>query len=736
VSRALRRGTAAIALAVVLVAGTGAPAFGQTATDPAYTAELVSQSPYVQAGETFTLQLDIDGALPTDRVKVDIWGRRTALATRSQLRNAYETSDYRDLITDGLTRLGSPYSATLANALDVSTGLVTLTVPEDGMNVDPGVYPLTVSIVRDGKESETLLTTTLVRLGPVGSGGPLNVALVVPVAADLALQPDGTVTLDGEDRVRLSALAGFLNGGFGSVPVTLEPRPETVDAIASGSSNQNAEDTALLAQLQQAATGRQVLGGTYVPVDEEALRQRDLDLLVGDLHKGGERALRDNGFVIADREIGRIARTDPSDTADTLTLRSQYGASVLLLPDRALQPLDADRFPATLLQSFVVEDSTGTEIPALASDAYLSDLAAAIDDARGDTTELVQRFIADLVVGYYDDPDLARGTAIVLPDDLDLTGDNAAVASLLKHLRQLPQLQFATLDGVREAISPASPLGGGRTETEASGPLVRTLTRANAADLESYPGRLVTVDRELAGFASIAGSTGGPHSADLERLRLVSADERLDTDARNRYLDGIHDAIRARLLAPDGGPGLLAPGTQRVTMTSRRATIPIQIENRLDFPANVRIELKADKLDFPTGWLRETTLAPGPNTIEVEVEAKTSGDSRLEVTVLPPDTGSGLGTLATATFTVRSTALSGLGLVISIVAMGVLLVWWGRHVVRVRRTRRTREASGAAEVTGGRAAGSTNGNAPEPAEDAGGRRQDADEAPTLTRTES
>jgi hypothetical protein len=123
-------------------------------------------------------------------------------------------------------------------------------------------------------------------------------------------------------------------------------------------------------------------------------------------------------------------------------------------------------------------------------------------------------------------------------------------------------------------------------------------------------------------------------------------------------------------------------------MTSRRATIPIQLENRLPFDATVRIELRSEKLDFPDGWLMVETLEPGLNAIDVVVRSKTSGDSLLEVTVLPPQDDTGLGQLATGKYTVRSTALSGVGLALSIIALLVLVVWWARHVRRTRRARR------------------------------------------------
>jgi hypothetical protein len=688
-----RRSSAlALLLAVIVGIGIGAPAMAQDgATDAAYEVRLVSQSSYVTTGETFTMTLDIDGALPTDQIKVGIWGQARKPAERRQLRQAIEANDPNAADLNNLRT----YSFTYGEVLDPSTGAATITIEPGPANDDPGAYPLTIGIHRGADRSPNLLTTTLIRLGAVdATGGPLDVALVLPVTAGLTHLADGTSSLPADDRARLEALGTSFTAGLGSLPLTVEPRPELLDTIAEGATAPDgaarARDNELLTLLRAVAQDRHLLSGSYVPIDEEAFRRRDLDLMVIDLHNAGDRAITDSGLGSPTNPPDHaIARTDRSDTADTLAMRRDLGAQFLVMPDDALEPLDEARFPATLLQSFFVEDSTGSPIRAVASDSYLADLAAQLDDdsREDDQPRLAQLFLADLIAGYRDDPATARGTVVVLPDDWDLT--STTVVNLLTEMSSLPELHLTDVESLASTITAAAPLGGGRTQSPSSDQLVRDLVPAPAADLGSYPTRAAQVDRELRGFESIAGAPG-PLSADMERQRLVSADQQLDDDGHARYLAGIEARIRARLLAPDGGPGLVGPGTQRVTMTSRRATIPIQIDNRLGFAAAVRIELESEKLDFPTGWLRETTLAPGTNTIEVEVEAKTSGDSLLEVTVLPPDANSGLGTLATGSFTVRSTALSGVGLVISIVALGVLLVWWARHVRRTRRARRAR----------------------------------------------
>ena len=44
--------------------------------------------------------------------------------------------------------------------------------------------------------------------------------------------------------------------------------------------------------------------------------------------------------------------------------------------------------------------------------------------------------------------------------------------------------------------------------------------------------------------------------------------------------------------------------------------------------------------------------------------------------------------LAEGRYTIRSTAVSGVGVVLTIGAAGFLALWWGRHLRRARRERR------------------------------------------------
>lgn len=90
------------------------------------------------------------------------------------------------------------------------------------------------------------------------------------------------------------------------------------------------------------------------------------------------------------------------------------------------------------------------------------------------------------------------------------------------------------------------------------------------------------------------------------------------------------------------------------------------------------MHLESDgRLDFPDGDTLDATLSPGTNRISILVEARTSGDARLQITVRSPDP-SELLQLQSSTLLVRSTQLSGVGVFLLAGALLVLGVWWFR----------------------------------------------------------
>ena len=144
-------------------------------------------------------------------------------------------------------------------------------------------------------------------------------------------------------------------------------------------------------------------------------------------------------------------------------------------------------------------------------------------------------------------------------------------------------------------------------------------------------------------------------------------------DSAERSITAVTDEI---VVAPE----------QVVTLTSSSGEVPLNLENRLPYDATVRIVLTSAKLDFPEGSVIERTLpAAQTTTIKLPVEIRASGAFPLTVDITSAD---GSLPVATTTYTVRSTAISGVGLVLSIGAGLFLLVWWARHFRTSRRARK------------------------------------------------
>ena len=291
--------------------------------------------------------------------------------------------------------------------------------------------------------------------------------------------------------------------------------------------------------------------------------------------------------------------------------------------------------------------------------------------------------MADLAAGYFDRPSLARGSVVLLPEDWAPSED--LVTNLLGPLQRAGIVQLRDLDAYFSGVARSHPDGEARVEGS-SGPLRRTLVSARGDDLAEHVRSLEVARTRLQSYAAIFPRDLATPLDRADELLLAASDVRLTSGERARYLDAVDDFVARAVRTPDGRIGVVVPESERITLTSRRETIRLTVENRLPAAATVRIDLRSEKLSFPDGESMTVTLQPGSNAVEFDVSVKTSGDSLLEYTINAPS-GS-LGELAKGKLRVRSIALSGLGLVLSVLAVIVLVAWWARHGVRSRRHRR------------------------------------------------
>jgi hypothetical protein len=635
-----------------------APVAGAQSSTGPVPVTLVSQATFVRANQPFKLTVSAKGAAPTDTVRVNVYA--TAL-TSSDLRQPPSTP-----------RGNVTYSRQFAvsDVLESRTGLLVLDVAAEFLPTKAGVYAVAVSVAAN--RGGLPFVTNLIRLpDTTPTTPPLAVGMIVPVTARVALAPDRTRSLSSLDRTRLAALVGELAGNR-STPFTLAPSAETLEALAAT----DPTDTTTLASLVTIAAGREVVADTYVPVDDEALRASGLTTLADELHLEARTTTK---RLLGQEPDPTIAVLGPTATPDVIAELRQRGVSQVAAPEDHLEELDDRRFRSTpITMAFAIGDAAGQRVSAGSIDPALGRYLA----AAGDPVLNAHRLLADLAAAGFEGTKFNRGVIVQVPDEWTPTSAFGGIVLPALAPGANPLFTATSLADWFRIVATAAPTGDATTATLASGPLYRSLQPMAPQSLEDYPDRVRTTASRVASYESFLGGPQERTDA-LRELLLVSADARLDGDRRRAYLRSVDDTVTA------GTSVISGPLPQTVTLSGKQATIPVILANTGDTEVYVRIDLRSDaKLEFPDGNVVQAKLEPrGNNRIDVRVRSRTSGDSPIQIVVSAPD--GGLGPLSTGRITVRSTALSGVGLVISVIALAVLLVWWFRTRRAERRQRRT-----------------------------------------------
>lgn len=620
------------------------------------TLSLASQTAEVPAGGTFEMLLDVDGIDEPGAAEIAVT-IYDAVTSRSQFRRTLEGR----LLGRELRR--RPALPLTGEAID-GAGAVRVAVPLRGTGGDigadtlalprAGVYPVAVELV-DAATGVAIdgFTTHLVR-GRDDDAAPLAVAWLQPFAAEPVLRPDGTVELGEGDAHDLVTTVGALRAS--DVPLTVLPRPETLDALRT-------VDPEIVADLAGSLERRGVVAGPYVEVDVAALVAAGLE------EELAAQRTRGSQVVEATLEVPVDGRTWVSDDPlDDDALRELTGITRLVVPEEALAPLDR---PLTLANPFLVEGPGGRHIETAAADAGLASHFGAGDDQ----VLAAHHLMADLAVLAYDAPGLDRGVVVRPPPEWDPSAEFLSTALAALGADSTRVVRPVTLDELFDSVPTASTTGAD---------LVRTLDPTTGRPLALPVAALHQARADVASFATMAGPAS-PALALLERLLLVAVADALGEAERRAYLDGARLALSQRLAQLH-----ILGGSFR--LTSREAIIPLTVVNDLDIDVQVSLLLESDKLLVvgagPAGTGSTTiplTVPPGNTPVMVPVEARASGDFPLRVTLSSPD---GRLEAASARFTVRSTFLSGVGIGLSVGAGLFLCIWWARNWRTARRDRR------------------------------------------------
>jgi hypothetical protein len=671
-----------------------------------------SQTPWVPRDGDWQLRLDVFGAPPGARVEATLHPRIDDRETFNQALFG---------VVEGARRAGVPpveldtapvadsggRSVGVAFSLREGTNIPGWAFLSRGLAV--GIHPVLVRVVDADGEELTHKVAFLTRVASDGEPGADDDPLLVAPVLDLDLPPadetvegrepegegasattttsdeasttttDGTATTDpdqgdegdgsGEDdgadeeaideedpnvvdparlveaAERVDAVADGLLA-TADLPATLVPRPRLVEALGA-----DPDTRATLATLRRAGRGRQVVDGTFVEValpawvdaglSEELSRQREW------------------GNVALTRGLG-LVDSSTWDASTGLTPAAVAELWPVGIRSAILPPGSVDG--ASPLRPFTLSAGSSRTVRAVEVHESLS-LALTRSLVFGEADPVLDEgaFAAELALTAEDTEDRA---AVVVQPPTTWPGDDGAVARLGELLLDpIAPVRPVTVNQLLDEVDPS-----GSATTRAPAPV----------DLGAWPERLGLARSRITSYASLA--TGDVEEvAALDRRLLVSGDVALTTEERIHEADVVLAHLDTRFAAIE------APARQTITLTARDGRLPLTLRNQLDVPATVAIELDAARrVDLPDGPRMVVELQPGTNQIDIPVHTRVPGDAPIDITVRTPD---GAVTLDEVRYTVRSTAVSGIGLILSIGAAAFLLLWWARHWTQTRRAR-------------------------------------------------
>ena len=365
--------------------------------------------------------------------------------------------------------------------------------------------------------------------------------------------------------------------------------------------------------------------------------------------------------------LAGIGREDLYADARTETLARIEALG--LVPDRSSLPLatnltdDGVRFLAGQGVELIIDTAPGVQPPGVmqAVDASMSIIEPdeqLTRELRGGprSVERVHRLIARLSIRGQEDrtPVVLGGDALrVIPID--------SIDTFLSSFDAVGLLAPASLAAVAEE-SAVFPIRPDEQPTQNLDDAAATVDRL-LATIVTYDQFHVSGQRPPEQYSALVTEALSPDLNPADRLRA---------------LDRLEDSLTADL----GGIDL--PDGQSVTLAAQRAEIPITVNNTTDGTREVLLSFTSDKIRVAQD---QTTLRipPGISTIEIDLEALSLGQSPLEVAVFTPDQST---ELARTRFGVRSTAIPGLGLLLSAAALVFLLGWWIVSITKTRAVRR------------------------------------------------
>ena len=636
---ATHRILAAIAATTIGAVSTAMPAHGSTLPRAARpTIRIIDRTMYVPAEGTLVIRVAITDAPHDATLNLFLGKKLTSIqALDSPIDQQFSGRNLYDARPDIMT---SPRDA--SGNLELSIKFSTTKLPNtDDVNVRlkrPGVYPVGLELVDVDEQVVASTTTQFVR--SVDEAAPRNVAAttVAHLQAFPTVDANGRTVVNHDDLVQWTATLQFL-ADRPEIPVALSLPIDFVDAL----DGTNAEQSALITLLDKVIRNPKLTlvssPAFSIPINE-AVTSGLTQELTNQIDAGRQKLTARFSKSVDEHSLV---------VADTLT---QTGVSALNLLGYT-KVIDGGRSTPAALPAYSAAD-VSTKIVTPNATVLVATSGQRFSPALERTMlEWSIRTIADT-----DQP----GNAVT--QVIDLT------SAVIENSNQFDALITALL---------TSPIG--RLVPLAEVPLVNAPqfqfnTQPTPRELGSVAKLQAQAKSALDDVASLDATVAPTQIKEMTNRLTYLIASRLSDDQRRSYVDVISNLVTtaSRNVSP--------LGDETFTLTSRQGEIPLTVVNTGTTATQATLHLdSSDRLSYPAGDTLPVTLQPGKNQVRFSVRAKTSGVQTILVRITTPN---GRIEFARGRITIRSTVVSGVGIMLSALSLAVLLMWWIRHWRKAR----------------------------------------------------
>jgi hypothetical protein len=643
----------AVAVALVGPATPTAAEAAQAAQAGGATMTLTDQTTWLHDGDAFQATVRLTDVPAGATTRVVAYG---TLLTRLEFEESLTDGELGDEAYEGESVPVGP--------LPANGGLVTVTIPAEA-ELGQGVHPVEIQLLDQAGDVATSLVTYTTMLTATDGLTPLAVSVVLDISTPPALQPDGSVVMSDDALDRIDERVTVLEDAP-DMPLTVAPRPETIDSLPQVDPDEGGRGFTLLGRLERATDDVPILARPFTDIDLAALIDADMVSEVNNQADAGAQVVRSRfgrepvpGVWLVSGTVG-----DPA-----ARLLNQVGVSNAIV-DRAAVA-EAPDLSETRVPLEPIRLGDGGPEAMVNDDALAARLAG-----TGGVLD-AQRFVAELATMWLEEPGVGRGVVVRIPAAAPLD----------------PELVGRALDvmaepGAVEALAPVSaPEVFTRVQpTEGEGrPVAIPAPHTVTSDLAPLKGRIERARASVVGIGNVLGSDDVTRS--LQQSLLLATGSTTADDQRNAYVGRVTTEL-SRV------EGLVdAPDVFRITLTSRSGSIPLTLTNNSDGEIRVQVNLQSDQLQFPEGDEFDQVLQPGATRIDIPVRVLASGAFPLDIEIRSAD---GSVRLQETRYDIRSTAVSGVGVVLSVGAIIFLALWWVRNWRATTRSKRLVPAGGAA----------------------------------------